>query len=187
MSVVVFAIKTPVFSAEFDSSDDWDSLTTNYNDTQMKNPVTEQEYNNALNTLQNFKAKKDKKAQKNRFVPQAMRDRANEIDNKNKKENSIPMEYPENKLTLLRLPSDFVYSDSVISSGYYLVAFSQKNNKYYLQLFQSSLKIADIEIFPIAYTSYKQEVKIEKYNDNFASLFLENDIAKFKTYLKYKR
>lgn len=148
------------FSVSGCFAQDWDTFLNNYDKNQISNPVTPQEFENAINTvkgIQNQNKKIDKKKKTNKIKNQKGNELAQPLQPVNQIQNSEFI-VPSSTGMLLRLPVNVVVNGQIFSDGFYLVEKISRDKKYYLKLMQSGKTLAEVEtqISQEKYTGFSQ-------------------------------
>jgi len=121
-----------------DNSDqNWDNVIHTYDNTQITNPVTDDQYNQAMETIQNYKNSGSKgKKNKNSKGKKGKNSKA-----KAEKKEPVIFDVPASRDPLLRLNANVYYNDEILYNGFYLVTAFFRNNKTYLRLKQGDKQI----------------------------------------------
>jgi|GEM_PF-2581416 len=118
---------------------EWDSIMDSYTKNQIEKPVTPQEFNKAMETIQSYQKKPKVKKEKKK--------------KKNKKEQDMPVPQPPvqkeptilpSSGLLLRLPVSVHRYNIVLPNGFYLVEKMIKDEGYFLRIKQSGKNIIDL-------------------------------------------
>lgn len=126
--IVLIFLQAPALSLGVD----WSSVYDGYDEAEYGEIISEQEYKDALNKIQNLQKKKksDKKEKKE----------------EKKQGKKVLLNLPAANDALFRLMSDVNYKGKAINRGFYLVTAIKEGNGYFIRLTQGKDKIiADIE------------------------------------------
>lgn len=129
-------------SSDF-STPDWDYYLNNHEKNQTARPVSQEEFDNAVKTLQSYQKKPKEKMEKRHWWSRKPKEEDKNTEVKEAK--SKVKEVPASPDPLLRLPISIIYNNTVIKDGFYLVDTIKKDNKYFLRLKQSGNPLIDIE------------------------------------------
>ena len=150
--ILLITSPVPAFAEE----DDWGSVYDGYKDAEMGKAVTQQEYENAIKSLEKLQ-KKDKKEKI-------------KVESKDKKKPGPAFVIPSRQEPLFTLSADVTYNGQVIKKGFYLVSAINKDDKHFIRLTQGEGRIiADIEA---------NVFKSENTESKIFSEILKNDILK---------
>lgn len=152
MKIIAVSILVLILSISSSYAQDWDTYMNSYDKNQIINPVTPQEFENAINTvksIQNKNVKKDKKKKKNKK------------DEMNIVQPPAPVKefvIPSSQGMLLRLPTKVIVNDVIITDGFYLIDKVVKDKKVYLKIMQSGIKLAEVDTVATTdkYTGFSQ-------------------------------
>ncbi|MFH0703155.1 MAG: hypothetical protein V2B14_06435 [bacterium] len=151
-----------------------------YNQYEYTKPVTPQEFNAAVETINKYQKTKNKKKKKNK----------NKDNAPLKKIKKIP-EIPGSPDALLRLPFDVYINESVLQSGFYLVDKIKKDDKYFLRFKQGYKIITEIEakIDQDIKENYpeKNNVTIKNFDNDTLKINYEDKDVRLKIYLSTKK
>lgn len=144
---------------------DWDTFVEKYDKNQIDNPITPQQYDKALETVQSMqKSKKDKKKKKGDV----------NVDKEKNKQIKEP-ETPVSLNPLLRLPFSVVFNNFYIKDGYYLIDYIKKDDKYYLVFKQGYNIVGEVDASRKDVSNYSPENKVtmEILNDKVKISYFE--------------
>lgn len=123
-------------------ADDWNSVYDSYNEAEYGKSISEQDYQKALEVMEKYSDKKDKKARD--------KEKKAEKDINKEKEPKIIFDSPPSDNSLLTLFTDVSHNGKLIERGFYLVSAINKNNKHFLRLTRGEGRvIAEIEAHPL--------------------------------------
>ena len=150
--ILLITSPVPAFAEE----DDWGGVYDSYKDAEMGKPVSQQEYENAIKSLEKLQKKDKKEKAEKEPVDKKMPEPAFVI--------------PSRQEPLFTLATDVTYNGQVIKKGFYLVSAINKDDKHFIRLTQGEGRIiADIEAN--VFKNENTEIKI-------FSEILKNDILK---------
>jgi len=167
---IIIALIIAVTSVNIVVAQDWDTYLNNYDKYQIERPVTPQEFNKALETVQSYQKKnvKTKKKKKKGELPQ-------EAPQPPVKEVIIP----SSSGILMGLPVAVCWNDRIISDGFYLAEKTVKDKNYFLKIVQSGKIFAEIEtkISDAKYTG-KTEILVQNTGNNVVKLiYIDREIS----------
>jgi hypothetical protein len=148
---------------------DWDTYLNNYDKNQIEKPVTPQEFNKALETVQSYQKKDKKKKNKKK--------RGEQIQ-----EMSPPVEeviIPPSPGILLRLPVSIQWNNYIIPDGFYLVEKVSKDQNYILKIMQGGKIFAEAEAKTITgkYTG-KVEISVQNTTNNTVKIiYIDREVC----------
>lgn len=172
----------------------WNTIMSDYNKNQYTRPVTEKEFNQAIQTLQQYQPKKKKK-KKHWWSRETVEEEATPATDTKKevKKEFKPPEIPESPNPLLRLPFPVVYKNNLVKDGFYLVDAVVLDKKYYLRFKQGHQVVALVEAseskrensrFGVSLEASDNMIKV-KYQDTGVSL--EANLPVYKGYIEIYR
>jgi hypothetical protein len=139
----------------------WDQIMTDYDKNRIDKPVTQQEFDKAIQDVKKFEKKKKKKQIKKEaelqenvpnFTPQLKYDKS--------------IEYSEN---LLRLPVSIVHNGNTIKDGFYLAKRIKDNDTFYL-LIQQGNTVYKINMQRIENNDDRELVKTEIIDNKYLKI-----------------
>lgn len=143
------------------SSIDYDSLLKDYNKYQITKPVTQKEFDQALETRKSFVKKKKKKK--------------GEPEENLKKE---PPVIPPSPLALTAIPLDGYMGNTIIPSGFYLAEGIKKGDNYYIKINTGEIFTAELPAVLVDEVSVnKTESNINISDNNMIKIILKCKIG----------
>lgn len=139
-----FIVICPVYAEEqanTQDTTDWGYYADLYDKAGLSKPVSQEEFDKAIETVKKYQKSKTKTKDKGKDKNTSKKPQ------KGRMMNNKPVVYdiPAYSDPLLRLPVDVIYEDNIIPTGFYLVEKIKDNDKYILRLKQENKPIADIE------------------------------------------
>ena len=121
------------------SDQNWDNVIHTYDNAQITNPVTDDQYNQALRTIKDYKTKGKGKKNKDSKDKKGKNSKG-----KSEKKEPVIFDVPASRDPLLRLPANVYYNDQILDNGFYLVNAFFRDNKTYLRIKQGD-KFIEVE------------------------------------------
>jgi len=173
-----------------------DDFFDNYSDIEHawdnQKPVTNQEFEQAINTLTEKQRKKDEKAKKRKIKKisgggtslHKGLEPMGEIQ-----EQEILKEKDENEGQLINIPVDVIIDGNILEKGYYNVfGEKDKNNDIYLSFYQAHYLMGKVKAYPTK-NDFEAEnldfVKFEPYDNNYVRIIFGSLDFNAYTYLQY--
>ncbi len=125
-------------SAQADEGEEWSKYLDVYNDGGLDRPVAAQDYNKALETLNNMRKKKSKKN-----LPPKPHTQNEPI----KAENS----------NIIRIDNDLYYDNNIIQSGFYKIVVKNENGEYFVKFYQGKQSVLSVQAQKIRHTDFSPE------------------------------
>ena len=136
--------------------------------------ITNQEYEEVIDALEERKEKKNEKGWKKKLKKISGGGTSLHKELKPEKEiTEIDILKPKEEGILINLPVDIYLEDKILERGFYKVVGERKNDKFYISFYQSQYYKGEIEVYETQDDYGEKDInfaKILPYNDSFVKI-----------------